>query len=280
MKVKINLIAMLCMGLVLVSSAGAIMIVPDFGVGEKMSVGNVEFGKPVSPEKVNLYLTAQNSPPVNIPDRALANAIKKALGKRYGAVLTREDMEKLTELNVSQIGKTPDEGETIKNLTGLEYAVNLTNLDISGNKVDSLSALTNLTKLTRLVTIWNKISDLTPLANLTQLNYLDLWNNQIQDITPIANLTQLSYLVLNGNIIWDIAPLANFIKLHDIDVSWNDIDDIGALVDNMLNGGLGSGDFVSIVKNYLDLTPGSKAMQDIQKLKDKGVGVSYNPQRK
>ena len=53
--------------------------------------------------------------------------------------------------------------KTIQSLEGLQYAVNLKSLDLSGNQ----------------------ITDLTPLAGLTNLTYLDLSDNQITDLQPL-----------------------------------------------------------------------------------------------
>ena len=53
--------------------------------------------------------------------------------------------------------------KTIQSLEGLQYAVNLKSLDLSGNQ----------------------ITDLGPLEKLEKLTYLDLSDNQITDIGPL-----------------------------------------------------------------------------------------------
>jgi Leucine-rich repeat (LRR) protein len=55
----------------------------------------------------------------------------------------------------------------------------------------------------------------------------------------------------------------------------NQIVDISALVNNT---GLGSGDYVNICNNYLNLTPGSPNMLDIETLQSRGCDVDYEPQ--
>jgi len=221
---------MLCMGLAWVSSAGALVVVPDFGVGEKMPVGNVEFGKPVSPEKINLYLTAQNNQPVNIPDPNLAAVIRRTLGKEKGEVITQADMEKLTSLDAQDW--------SIRNIAGLEYAINLIELQLQGggtgkrendNQISDLTPLANLSKLEVLYLYHNQISDISPLANLTNLIKLDIGLNLISDLSPLANLTKLTELNAEWNKISDLSPLANLTKLTELNAQNNQISDLSPL---------------------------------------------------
>ena len=55
---------------------------------------------------------------VNIPDANLRAVIEKALDKPEGATITAADMATLTDLSAT--------GAKIRDLTGLEYATNLT----------------------------------------------------------------------------------------------------------------------------------------------------------
>ena len=68
---------------------------------------------------IPLTATAQT---VNIPDSNLRAEIEEALGKASGASITTADMAKLTRLEAKNAN--------ISNLTGLESATNLTNLDL------------------------------------------------------------------------------------------------------------------------------------------------------
>ena len=114
-----------------------------------------------------LIATAQT---VNIPDSNLRAAIEEALGKSSGATITRADMATLTQLFAANA--------SIRDLTGLEHATNLTLLDLGG--VD--------------VGFWinsNWVSDLSPLAGLNKLETLYLELNLISDIAPLAGLTNL-----------------------------------------------------------------------------------------
>ena len=135
---------------------------------------------------------AQNAPDdtiVEFIDITLAKAVRRALGlgTSQGVDLLKipkAELEKLTELDASW------SSIDITNLTGLEHATQLTELDLHSNNISDLTPLAQLTKLTTLDLASNNISDLTPLAQLTKLTTLDLASNNISDLTPLAQLTE------------------------------------------------------------------------------------------
>jgi len=123
-------------------------------------------------------------------------------------------------VTVSDISNNPN----ISDLTGLEHATGLTNLDLARSNISDISALSSLSALTVLDLNGNRISDLTPLSGLTTLRRLVLDSNNITDISPLRSLTGIEALFLRNNRIADIAPL-------------------------VANTGLGSGDVVSLHQN-------------------------------
>ncbi|CVK34100.1 Ig-like domain-containing protein [Methanoculleus bourgensis] len=162
----------------------------------------------------------------------------------------------------------------ISDLSPLAGLTNLGYVQLYRNQISDLSPLAGLTNLYFLDISYNQISDLSPLASLTNLYFLDISYNQISDISPLAGLTRLSRLSLDNNQISDISPLAGLINLYVLNLNYNQIRDISPLV---ANSGL-AGDDVYLQYNYLDLTPGSAAMNDIQTLQSRGVYVVYEPQ--
>ncbi len=160
---------------------------------------------------------------------------------------------------------------------------NLVNLHFGENQISDLSPLSGLTNLEAIHFGQNQISDLSPLSGLTNLIALDLRDNQISDLSPLSGLTKLEYyLRLGNNQISDLSPLSGLVNLGGQGLSLynNQIYDISALVINSQNGGLGQGDSVRIQYNFLDLSDGSKDMQDIQTLINNGIEVNYYPQGK
>jgi len=88
-----------------------------------------------------------------LPDENLARMIRNALAKRPEETINEADLESLTELVAI--------AEGIADLTGLEYAVNLTHLDLYGNEITDISVLAEIPNLTRIDLEGNPL-DLSP----------------------------------------------------------------------------------------------------------------------
>ena len=84
---------------------------------------------------VSEYIT----PVVSIPDANLLAVIRDALGKSRFAPITTTDMASLTTLDASN--------RNIRDLTGLEFATNLTELNLVDNRLISLSINTHIPAL-------------------------------------------------------------------------------------------------------------------------------------
>ena len=169
---------------------------------------------------------------VTIRDANLRGKIAETLGKSRGVPLTAGDMLTLRTLEARNAG--------IQNLSGLEYAHNLTKLDLDGeyisgegyvnsNAVSDISPISGVTQLRTLKLTSNGITDVSPLAQLTQLTYLDLRDNTISDVASLTQLTQLTHLHLSGNTISDVAPLAQLTQLTGLGLRDNTISDVSPL---------------------------------------------------
>ena len=184
---------------------------------------------------------------VDIPDANLRAAIETALRKARGAPITRAEIASLTRL------EAPD--SDISDLTGLEFATNLTRLELgprrtvygrgvrsgrvgfvrrrsnfaNSNEISNLSPLSGLTSLITLDLGNNVISDVSALSGLTSLTYLDLYNNVISDISALANLTNLTSLDLYNNVISDVSALSSLTRLESLFLETNFISDVSAL---------------------------------------------------
>ena len=146
---------------------------------------------------------------VHIPDLELSTAIHEALGKPPSEQLTKEDMLRLTYLDARRL--------QISDLTGLEFATHLEELNLYRTNISELTPLAGLTTLTTLNLYGTNISDLTPLARLTTLTTLNLSRTDISDLTPLAGLTTLTTLRLGGEShISDLTPLRNLTHLEEL----------------------------------------------------------------
>ena len=194
---------------------------------------------------------------VIINDPVLKKLINKNLSSERAddQKITKKELESLKELSLrdkegknilttTSLKDTPEfkfiQTHGIKNLLGLENAVNLEKLDLNENEVSDLSPIAKLNKLTKLSLIRNRISDLQPLSELTNLEYLDLYANKIENISPLAKLTSLKHLDLHNNNdqtgdpvhptisggIKDISVVKNLTKLEMLSLGSNNISDI------------------------------------------------------
>ena len=148
-----------------------------------------------------------DSPLVEIPDPNLRAAVRETLNLPDGISLTQAYMRQFTRLDASN--------RQIGTFTGLEHALNLTELNLAGNNISDLgpivNLLANLTQLTELYLHENRIVDVSPLASLTSLDVLDIRLNLVTDFTPLvsplASLTSLEVLDIRVNPVTYLTPL-------------------------------------------------------------------------
>jgi len=144
------------------------------------------------------------------------------------------------------------DGESIHDITGMEYCTGLEQLSLRNNQ----------------------ISDITPLADLTNLVTLRLDGNQIASVGPLVDLTNLIELSLSDNQIGSVSPLMWLADIGMLDLAGNQITDISHLLGNL---GLANGDELWITGNPLDLWAGSDTVRYIGMLKDRGATVHHDP---
>ena len=149
---------------------------------------------------------------VHIPDPNLRAAVSKALRRTTNAPITVTAMERVVRLDAQNSG--------IVDLTGIQFATNLTRINISHNQVSDLSPIAGLIELRELWITDNLVSDISPVRGLTNLTHLGLDRNQVSDISPVRNLTNLTFLRVIGNQVSDLAPVRNLKNL--IDLRFND----------------------------------------------------------
>ncbi|MDE2808908.1 MAG: leucine-rich repeat domain-containing protein, partial [Gemmatimonadota bacterium] len=197
------------------------------GIGNWIDVRS----NPLSDASINTYIPALQArgvisdgdggeTPVVIPDAKLHAAIADELGKASNAPITASEMATLSHLFALD--------SDIRELTGLEYAINLTALQLHNNFISDLMPLAGLTNLTELYLYGNRISnsDLTHLTGLTNLTTLQLGFNGISDLTPLASLTNLTELEIEDNAITDLMPLAGLTNLITLQLGDNEISEL------------------------------------------------------
>ena len=168
-----------------------------------------------------MFAAAIYAQPVHIADPNLRSAIADELGVPHGALITKADMKRLTELHIHSGG--------VRNLTGMESATNLISFSINRNPKIDLRPIVGLPHLEFLSMVRSHGVDITPLANITSLKGLDISACGIVDISPLSHLTKLRFLNARINRIVDITPLANLANLVELLLSDNKISDVSTL---------------------------------------------------
>ena len=145
----------------------------------------------------------------SVLERALRAALRDTLGKAPSEELTTDELATVKRLSIPYVLDPYEVFAVDLDLTLLPRCINLTYLDLSGNRISDISPLAGLSHLKTLHLLENKITDIRPLAGLVNLQILDLQRNRIVDITPLKGLTQLEKLYLNSNQIVDLKPLVD-----------------------------------------------------------------------
>lgn len=142
-----------------------------------------------------------------MPDPALHEAVREALELPAEVPLTKDDMRDL-DIFIA-------EGRGISDLTGLEFAINLRELNLGDNAITDVRPLANLIHLEDLNLPGNRISDISPLAGLPNLGHLRISHNPLSDLSPLGGLPK--FRELHARKIWttDFSPLAGLgLEIH------------------------------------------------------------------
>ncbi|AYM02118.1 MucBP domain-containing protein [Levilactobacillus yiduensis] len=147
-----------------------------------------------------------------MPNKALQDLVASQL-KKTVAALTKADLLKLTSLEIGW-GQTSTfiDGTSSYSLEGLQYATNLTHLDLGYNLMNrQFHKYLN-----------GDITDISQLAALTKLTYLDLSSNRISNISALTDLKSLKQLMISGNAIADFSAL-DYKQYSDMEFGTQDI---------------------------------------------------------
>lgn len=120
---------------------------------------------------------------------------------------------------------------TDSDLRNLKYMVDLTVLDLSGNRITDLSALSHLPALTELHLENTNVTDITVLSQLYHLGELSLAGSPVSDLTPLKHLTDIHYLDLRGTRVEDLTPISGLTNITQMDISDSNVSDLTPLTD-------------------------------------------------
>lgn len=205
---------------------------------------------------------AADADEVVIPDATLKAQIIDTL-ELSSSTVTEADMRQITVL------ETPnnDPASMITDLTGLEYATNLRELNLDYNKITDLTPLQGLTSLESLNISYNNgattgtsgITDISCLSGLTNLkSFSSIGNENVTDYSVVSNFKQLTYLNLSICKLDDVSFLSGLTSLESLYLPFNAVYDVTplagltslkvlALGNNLLQD-------ISVVRNMTALT--------------------------
>ncbi|EAE1482107.1 LPXTG cell wall anchor domain-containing protein [Listeria monocytogenes] len=178
------------------------------------------FNVPVTAEENVDALAAQDI--VNIPDPALKSYLNGLLGQPSTSDITEEQMDTITEVRITN--------NNLADLTGLDYAHNLTLLQLSTPRVSDYSIVTKLSNLTSLDLTGYSLSpssvpDLNGLQNLTRLT-LSSSRLSNSDLTKFNQLPNLTYLNLDrSNYLTDVMSLKSLPNLTTLFIQFCAVND-------------------------------------------------------
>ncbi|OFG14801.1 LapB repeat-containing protein [Listeria monocytogenes] len=178
------------------------------------------FNAPVTAEENVDAQAAQDI--VNIPDPILKSYLNGLLGQPSTSDITEEQMDTITEVRINN--------NNLADLTGLDYAHNLTLLQLSAASITDYSIVTKLANLTTLdLTGYSltssSVPDLNGLQKLTRLTFNSsrLSNS---DLTKFNQLPNLTYLNLDrSSSINDVMSLKSLPNLATLSIQFCGVND-------------------------------------------------------
>ena len=165
------------------------------------------------------------------------------------------------------IGRLPSlqkltlDGCSLSTAAGLEWATELTSLNLSNNTIRNIAPLSSCVKLQQLNLSHNALNDLTALAGLTAITQLDVSFNNITTLSSIGTMTGLTQLVVGNNALTEIAVVQQLPALTKLDLSCNSVSDIAPL---------------SVCKGLTDLNVSDNSLTDISILADLNALANLN----
>ncbi|EAG2594447.1 lmo0610 family class 1 internalin [Listeria monocytogenes] len=180
----------------------------------------ISFSANVSAEENISIKAAQDV--VNIPDPALKSYLNGLLGQPSTSDITEAQMDTITDVTISNASLT--------DLTGLDYAHNLTILHLTNTGVTDYSLVANIPSLTNLNIsgsnlTTNSVPDLNGLTNVTNLN-LSSGKLDNSALTKFNKLPNLTFLNLDNNpSITDFMPLKSLPNLASLFIQFCGVND-------------------------------------------------------
>jgi len=167
-------------------------------------------------------------------DPILESMVREQMGKPEGDITLAEAAEiKNFNFDLEWQPEIPEETQ-IKDISAMQYFVNLEQLSFSNNAVSDLSPIAGLTHLRGLNFANNRVTDLTPLTGMTNLGGLIMYSCQASDYSPLATLVNLNTLMINYSTFSDLSVLSGMKDLFTLYIDNTLVSDLTPLA-NLTN---------------------------------------------
>lgn len=176
---------------------------------------------PLKENQIHSQPAAKSTQAITINDPAFENKLKEIFRLTADESITSHHMESLVALDIS--------GLNIKDITGIEYALNLTDFRLNNNLVTDLTPIQNLTKLKIIGATNNGISAIDTMNNLPALEQLALSNNQLTSLDGVSKFPTIKQLWVDNNQLSSLVDLYYINDLRMINFNFNNIIDLAPL---------------------------------------------------
>ena len=143
---------------------------------------------------------------VHIPDPNLRAAVAEGIRRSPDVPITASGMKRLRRIDLA--------GKGVRDLTGLQFATNVTWLHLIDNQISDLSPIAGLIELREIWARGNVLSDISPVRGLRNLTHLEFPGSPISDLSSVKGLTNLIYLNCNDTLVSDLSPVSSLVNLE------------------------------------------------------------------
>jgi hypothetical protein len=171
------------------------------------------FWEPEFAGAIRFQLNFTDDTPVIFPDLHLETIVRSRLHKSSG-VITRCDLLQIDYLVIDD--------PAVTNLTGLEWASELTSLVLGDLHLQNFSPIFSLTNLISVLAYNTPFTNLNVFTNLKAGSTLSLSECGVQDISALERLTNVATVVLFNNPVTNYASLAQATHLKGVNISFTE----------------------------------------------------------
>lgn len=158
---------------------------------------------------------------VEFKDEEFEKMIREMTLKPEGDIYA-EDMEVLYDINLNETEVT--------DITGLEYAKNLTSFSARKKDLKTLKPLKNLENLERLTITYLELEDpILEFSSKVNLNYVMIIETNISDLSFLEGMTNMKSITVNRSGVSNIDSLEKLNNLEHVNFHSNNITDIEPL---------------------------------------------------